>query len=63
MTDTTTLTITNGIKVVTPDSLDLITPYVLQEQQDWFEDEIKFVRKLLKPGQKIIGGFKHEVWT
>lgn len=40
--------------MVVPDSLDLITPYVLMEQQDWFEDEIKFQRRLLQPGQKVI---------
>lgn len=44
----------DGVQVVAPDSLDMITPYVLQEQEDWFEDEIKFLRCLLKPGQKII---------
>lgn len=49
-----TLTLVDGVKVVVPDSLDLITPYVLIEQQDWFEDEIKFLRHLLEPGQKII---------
>ncbi len=54
MTNTTIITLFNGIKVVTPDALNLITPYVLLEQEDWFEDEIKFVRKLLKPGQQII---------
>jgi len=26
----------------------------LREQQDWFEDEIKFLRHLLQPGQKVI---------
>jgi FkbM family methyltransferase len=44
----------DGVRVVVPDSLDLITPYVLLEQQDWFEDEIKFLRRLLQPGQKVI---------
>lgn len=54
MTSTTTLTLVDGTQIVVPDSIDLITPYVLQEQQDWFEDEIKFLRSLLKPGQAII---------
>lgn len=49
-----TLSLVDGTRVVVPDSLDLITPYVLQEQQDWFEDEIKFLRRLLKNGQKVI---------
>lgn len=40
--------------MVVPDSLDLITPYVLQEQKDWFEDEIKFLRRLLQPGEMVI---------
>jgi len=50
----TTLRIVDDIAVVVPDSLDLITTYVLREQGDWFEDEIKFVRHLLHPGQKAI---------
>src|SRR6202795_4378021 len=54
MISTTTLTMVDGVRVVVPDSLDLITPYVLREQQDWFEDEIKFLRRVLQPGQKGI---------
>lgn len=54
MFQTITLDIVDGIKVVVPDSLDLLTPFVLQEQRDWFEDEIRFLRGLLKPGQKAI---------
>lgn len=49
-----TLELVDGVRVVVPDSLDLITSYVLQEQQDWFEDEIKFLRRLVRPGQKVI---------
>lgn len=44
----------DGVRIVVPDSLSLITPYVLLEQEDWFEDEIKFVRRLLKPGQRVV---------
>ncbi|MEF8769224.1 MAG: FkbM family methyltransferase [Candidatus Accumulibacter phosphatis] len=54
MTYTTTLTLFDGVRIVTPDSLELITPYVLREQQDWFEDEIKFLRRLLQAGQQVI---------
>lgn len=50
----TTLGMPGEVKVVVPDSLELITPYVLAEQGDWFEDEIKFVRATLKPGQRAI---------
>jgi FkbM family methyltransferase len=50
----TVLTILDDIRVVVPDSLDLITTYVLREQGDWFEDEIRFVRLVLKPGGKAI---------
>ena len=42
------------MRVVVPDSLDLITPYVLREQQDWFEDELKFLRVALEPGQNVV---------
>ena len=64
MVTTTTLTIVDGVRVVVPDSLDLITPYVLREQLDWFEDEIKFVRNVLQPGQKVIDiGANYGVYT
>jgi FkbM family methyltransferase len=49
-----TLPLIDGTRVVVPDSLHLITPYVLREQQDWFEDEIKFLRRILRSGQQVI---------
>ena len=52
--DAITLSLFDGVRVVVPDSLNLITSYVLREQLDWFEDEIKFLRRLLQPGQKVI---------
>ena len=64
MLPTTTLTIVDGVRVVVPDSLDLATPYVLREQQDWFEDEIKFLRRLLQAGDKVIDvGANYGVYT
>src|SRR5260370_17805552 len=51
---TKTLEIAGGVRVVVPDSLNLLTPYVLFEQRDWFEDEIGFIRRLLRPGQQAI---------
>jgi protein O-GlcNAc transferase len=52
--DAIALTLVDGVRIVVPDSLDLITPYVLREQQDFFEDELPFVRQLLQPGQNVI---------
>lgn len=48
------LTLQGDIKICVPDSLDLITPYVLREQGDWFEDEIKFLRQILHAGDRAI---------
>lgn len=60
----TTLTLVDGVSIVVPDSPNLITTYVLREQEDWFEDEIKFLRHLLKPGQKVIDiGANYGVYT
>lgn len=50
----TTLKFSDDISVVVPDSLNLITTYVVREQGDWFEDEIKFVRLFLKANDKAI---------
>ncbi|MCU0530078.1 MAG: FkbM family methyltransferase [Cyanobium sp. Prado107] len=51
---TITVTLVDGTQVVVPDCLDQITCYVLQEQGDWFEDEIKFLRRLVQPGQTVV---------
>ena len=64
MISTSVFTLVDGAKVVAPNSLDLITPYVLREQQDWFEDEIKFLRRLLQPGETVIDiGANYGVYT
>lgn len=49
-----TLTIVDGVRIVVPDRLDHATPYVLQEQGDWFEDEIRFLRRAMQPGDKAV---------
>jgi FkbM family methyltransferase len=54
MLDTVVLTLVDGVRIVVPDVLNLITPYVLREQHDFFEDELPFVRQVLQPGQKAI---------
>ena len=51
---TKTIRIENDVLVTVPNDLSLMTPYILEEQQDWFEDEIRFVRQLIKPGMQII---------
>ncbi|MEI7970495.1 MAG: FkbM family methyltransferase [Betaproteobacteria bacterium] len=43
-----------GTWICVPDNLTLLTPYVLLEQEDWFEDEIKFLRKVIGSGQKVV---------
>jgi protein O-GlcNAc transferase len=64
LTATTAIALVDGVRIVVPDSLHLITPYVLMEQQDWFEDEIRFLRRLLQPGQKVIDiGANYGVYT
>lgn len=46
--------IAGGAQVCVPNDVRLMTPYVLQEQHDWFEDEIKFLRGTLRPGQYVV---------
>ena len=46
--------IKDGIMVTVPNSLTLMTPYILYEQNDWFEDEIKFIREFIKPGMHAL---------
>ena len=46
--------ITDGLQVVVPQSNALLTPFVLKEQGDWFEDEIRFIRRLIQPDMNIV---------
>ena len=58
------MTLVDGVRVVVPNSIELITPYVLREQQDFFEDELRFVRRLLQPGDKVVDiGANYGVYT
>ena len=53
-TQTENIPIIGDIKVVVPASLQCMTNFVLHEQGDWFEDEIKFVRSFIAPGMKVV---------
>ena len=44
----------DGVRVAVHDSPDQIPTYVLREQGDWFEDEIRFLRRALQPDQHIM---------
>lgn len=58
------LELVDGTKVVVPDSLETITSYVLREQADWFEDDIKFLRQLVQPGETVVDiGANHGVYA
>ncbi len=49
-----TVPIEDGVRICVPDDVRLMTPYVLLEQGDWFEDEIRFVRRLIRPGMRVL---------
>jgi len=44
----------DGVTICTPSDLKLLTPYVLLEQEQWFEPELQFVRDWLKPGMTAL---------
>ena len=43
-----------GITVSVPKPLRNLSTFVLKEQGDWFEQEIKFLRQLIQPGMKVM---------
>ena len=44
----------SDISVFVPDSYQLMTPFVLWEQEDWFEEDLQFIRKYVKPGLNVL---------
>ncbi len=58
------LSLPGGVHIATPDTIDQMTTYVLEEQGDWFEDEIGFVRELLGGGETVLDvGANHGVYA
>jgi protein O-GlcNAc transferase len=51
---TAVFSIPGGSKVAVPDDVHLMTPFVLAEQGDWFEGEIHFIRRWLRPGMSVV---------
>ena len=52
--DTLTLNVRGDTLICVPASLEQLTTYVLLEQEDWFEDEIRFLRRWLRPGMQAV---------
>lgn len=48
------ISVQDGLRICAPPSIELMTPYVLLEQEDWFDDEIDFVRAHTRPGMRVI---------
>lgn len=64
MTDSLTITLSDGTRLVAPRGVGNLTTYVLLEQEDWFEDEIGFVRRVLQPGELAVDvGASYGVYT
>jgi FkbM family methyltransferase len=62
--DALVLNIRGNARLCVPRALDQITPYVLLEQEDWFEDEIRFVRRWLGAGMRAIDvGANYGIYT
>lgn len=51
---TTFITQNDGTEICAPEQVNYMSNFVLQEQGDWFEDEIHFVREFIKPGMNVL---------
>ncbi len=52
--DTYPIIIQGEVTVLVPGSPNYLSTYVLLEQEDWFEKEIRFIRKMLARGMHVI---------
>jgi FkbM family methyltransferase len=58
------LELDSGVRIAIPRAHDQITGYALEEQREWFEDEIHFVRVLLRAGERVLDvGANHGVYA
>ena len=59
-----TVRIRGGGVICTPPSPTLLTTYVLLEQEQWFEKEVGFVRRVLRTGMRAIDvGANYGIYT
>lgn len=60
----TTIRTVDDIHITLPDKAGYMSTFVLYEQQDWFEDEIKFLRRYIRSGMNILDiGANYGVYT
>jgi FkbM family methyltransferase len=52
--DTIAIEIAGGVRMVVPADPRLLSTYIFLEQEDWFEDETGFVRRLAAPGGRML---------
>jgi FkbM family methyltransferase len=53
-----------GLRIASPAGTRNFTGYILDEQGDWFEDELRFVRQLIQPGDVVVdAGANHGVYA
>jgi protein O-GlcNAc transferase len=58
------INVRGGVRLHVPEALSQYTTYVLLEQEDWFEDEIRFVRYWLRPGMRAVDvGASYGIYT
>jgi len=48
------LTMPDDIIIILPKTLENKTTYILTEQGDWYEDEIRFLRRISQPGMRVL---------
>ena len=48
------LNVRGGARLCVPDDIDRMSSYILLEQEDWFEEEIRFARRWLRPGMQAV---------
>jgi FkbM family methyltransferase len=52
--DALQLSLRGGVRIAVPRDRGTITTYVALEQEDWFEDEIRFVRAWMRPRMTVV---------